>query len=96
MVETATSMYFGEDAIFGDYDAPFIVRVGESTAISKLLADGNYVGMQVVDLSGRVLYSGATADFDENDLHDGQYIFEFFTEDGQIVCYKQMIKRLVE
>ena len=96
MVETATSLYFGEDAIFGDYDAPFIVRVGESTAISKLLADGNYVGMQVVDLSGRVLYSGATADFDENDLHDGQYIFEFFTEDGQIVCYKQMIKRLVE
>ena len=96
MVETATSMYFGEDAIFGDYDAPFIVRVGESTAISKLLADGNYVGMQVVDLSGRVLYSGATADFDENDLHDGQYIFEFFTEDGQIVCYKQMIRRLVE
>ena len=96
MVETATSMYFGEDAIFGDYDAPFIVRVGESTTISKLLADGNYVGMQVVDLSGRVLYSGATADFDENDLHDGQYIFEFFTEDGQIVCYKQMIKRLVE
>ena len=96
MVETATSMYFGEDAIFGDYDAPFIVRVGESTAISKLLADGNYVGMQVVDLSGRVLYSGETANFDENDLHDGQYIFEFFTEDGQIVCYKQMIKRLVE
>ena len=96
MVETATSMYFGEDAIFGDYDAPFIVRVGESTAISKLLADGNYVGMQVVDLSGRVLYSGATADFDENDLHDGQYIFEFFTEDGQIVCYKQMIRRLTE
>ena len=64
--------------------------------VDKLLADGNYVGMQVVDLSGRVLYSGATADFDENDLHDGQYIFEFFTEDGQIVCYKQMIRRLVE
>jgi hypothetical protein len=96
MVETATSMYFGEDAIFGDYDAPFIVRVGESTAISKLLADGNYVGMQVVDLSGRVLYSGATTDFNENDLHDGQYIFEFFTEDGQIVCYKQLIKRFTE
>ena len=96
MAETATSLYFGEDATFGDYDAPFIVRVGESTTISKLLADGNYVSMQVVDLSGRVLYSGATASFNENDLHDGQYIFEFFTEDGQIVCYKQMIRRLVE
>ena len=96
MVETATSLYFGEDATFGNYDAPFIVRVGESTTISKLLADGNYVSMQVVDLSGRVLYSGATANFNENDLHDGQYIFEFFTEDGQIVCYKQLIRRLTE
>ena len=96
VIETSTSFYFDEDATFGNYDAPFAVRIGETTAIDKLLADGNYVGMQVVDLSGRVLYSGATADFDENDLHDGQYIFEFFTEDGQIVCYKQMIKRLVE
>jgi hypothetical protein len=96
MVETATSMYFGEDATFGNYDAPFAVRIGETTAIDKLLAEGDYAGMQVVDLSGRVLYSGATADFDENDLHDGQYIFEFFTEDGQIVCYKQLIKRFTE
>jgi hypothetical protein len=96
MIETSTSFYFGEDATFGNYDAPFAVRIRETTAIDKLLAEGNYVSMQVVDLSGRVLYSGTTADFDENDLHDGQYIFEFFTEDGQIVCYKQMIRRLAE
>ena len=96
MIETSTSLYFDEDATFGNYDAPFAVRIGETTAIDKLLADGNYVSMQVVDLSGRVLYSGATTAFDENGLHDGQYIFEFFTEDGQIVCYKQLIRRLTE
>ena len=96
MIETSTSLYFAEDATFGNYDAPFAVRVGETTAIDKLLADGNYINMQVVDLSGRMLYSGATADFNANDLHDGQYIFEFFTEDGQAVCYKQLIRRLTE
>ena len=96
MVETATSLYFSEDATSGNYDAPFAVRIGETTTIDKLLANGNYVSMQVVDLSGRVLYSGETADFNENDLHDGQYIFEFFTEDGQSVCYKQLIRRLTE
>jgi hypothetical protein len=96
VIESSTLFYFDEDATFGNYDAPFAVRIGEATAIDKLLAEGDYVSMQVVDLNGRVLYSGATTDFDENDLHDGQYIFEFFTEEGQIVCYKQMIRQLTE
>ena len=96
VIESSTSFYFDEDATLGDYDAPFVVRIGETTAISKMLADGNYRSMQVVDLSGRVLYKGSTVGFDENHLHDGQYLFEFFTEDGQIVCYKQLIRRLAE
>ena len=96
MIETSTSFYFGEDATFGDYDKPFAVRIGETTAISKMLADGDYCGMQVVDLSGRVLYSGTTTDFEEMSLHDGQYIFEFITKEGQTVCYKQLIKRFAE
>ena len=96
VIESSTSFYFDEDATLGDYDAPFVVRIGETTAISKMLADGNYRSMQVVDLSGRVLYKGSTVGFDENHLHDGQYIFEFFTEDGQTVCYKQLIRRLTE
>jgi hypothetical protein len=52
--------------------------------------------MQVVDLSGRVYYSGTVADFNENDLVDGQYIFEFITADGQVVCYKKYIRRIKE
>ena len=38
----------------------------------------------------------SVADFDENSLNDGQYIFEFFTADGQVVCYKQLIRRIAE
>jgi hypothetical protein len=96
IVETSTSFYFVEDAILGDFDAPFAVTVGNATTIGKMLAEGDYCRMQVVDLNGRVLYSGATTDFNENDLHDGQYIFEFFTTEGQIVCYKQLIRRITE
>lgn len=96
MVETSTSLYFTEDATWGDYSNPFAVRAGESTAIAQILAAGNYSSMRIVDLSGRVIYSGSTTDYDENDLHDGQYIFEFSTEDGQVVCYKQLISRLTE
>ena len=96
IVETSTSFYFNEDAIFGDFDAPFDVTVGNPTAIGKMLAEGNYSRMQIVDLNGRVFYAGTVADFNENNLKDGQYIFEFFTADGQVVCYKQLIRRVTE
>ena len=96
IVETSTSFYFVEDAILGDFDAPFAVTVGNATTIGKMLAEGDYCRMQVVDLNGRVFYAGSVADFDENDLNDGQYIFEFFTADGQVVCYKQLIRRIAE
>ena len=96
IVETSTSFYFNEDAIFGDFDAPFAVTVGNPTAIGKMLAEGNYSRMQIVDLNGRVFYAGTVADFNENNLKDGQYIFEFFTADGQVVCYKQLIRRVTE
>ena len=80
IVETSTSFYFSEDAMLGDYDAPFAVTVGNSTTIGKMLAEGNYNSMRVVDFNGRVFYTGTVANFNENDLHDGQYIFEFITE----------------
>ena len=96
IVETSTSFYFVEDAILGDFDAPFAVTVGNATTIGKMLAEGDYCRLQVVDLNGRVFYAGSVADFDENSLNDGQYIFEFFTADGQVVCYKQLIRRIAE
>ena len=96
IVETSTSFYFVEDAILGDFDAPFAVTVGNATTIGKMLADGDYCRLQVVDLNGRVFYAGSVADFDENSLNDGQYIFEFFAADGQVVCYKRLIKRVTE
>ena len=96
IVETSTSFYFVEDAILGDFDAPFAVTVGNATTIGKMLAEGDYCRLQVVDLNGRVFYAGSVADFDENNLNDGQYIFEFFAADGQVVCYKRLIKRVTE
>ena len=96
IVETATSLYFGEDATFGNYDEPFEVSLGHPTAIGKMLTEGNCERMQVVDLSGRVYYTGTTAGFDINNLNDGQYIFEFFTNEGQVICYKQLIRRVTE
>ena len=96
IVETSTSFYFVEDAILGDFDAPFAVTVGNATTIGKMLAEGDYCRLQVIDLNGRVFYAGSVADFDENSLNDGQYIFEFFTADGQVVCYKQLIRRIAE
>ena len=96
IVETSTSFYFVEDAILGDFDAPFAVTVGNATTIGKMLVEGDYCRLQVIDLNGRVFYAGSVADFDENDLNDGQYIFEFFTADGQVVCYKQLIRRIAE
>ena len=96
IIETSTSFYFNEDAVLGNYDAPFAVAAGNTTTISKMLAEGNYNRMKVVDFNGRVFYTGTIADFNENNLHDGQYIFEFISEDGQTVCYKQIIRRLTE
>ena len=95
IVETATSLYFSEDATCGDYDKPFEVSLGHSTAIGKMMAEG-CERMQVVDLSGRVFYTGTTAGFDINKLNDGQYIFEFFTNEGQVICYKQLIRKVTE
>ena len=88
-------MYFSEDATCGDYDKPFEVSLGHSTAIGKMMAEG-CERMQVVDLSGRVFYTGTTAGFDINKLNDGQYIFEFFTNEGQVICYKQLIRKVTE
>ena len=97
IVESSTSLYFGTDATYGDYDNPFeIAFKGSTTAIEKIMADGNYCRMQVVGLSGRIFYSGTVTEFSENNLEDGQYIFEFFTADGQVVCYKKYIRRIKE
>ena len=96
IVELSTSLYFGEDVTLGDIDTPFALTVGNTTDIEKMLAHGKYNRMQVVDLNGRIFYAGNVADFDENDLNDGQYIFEFFTTDGQAVCYKRLIRRFAE
>ena len=96
IVETSTSLYFGEDTTLGDFDKPFAITLEGTTAIDRMLADGNYCRMQIVDLSGRVFYSGTTSKFNELNLADGQYIFEFFTNDGQAVCYKQIIRRIAK
>ena len=96
IVESSTSLYFSEDATYGDFDAPFVVTLGNTTMIDDIMLDENYCRMQVVDLSGRLFYSGSTAGYNENDLEDGQYIFEFFTTEGQVVCYKKYIRRIEE
>ena len=96
IVESSTSLYFGEDIVLGDYDNPFAITVGETTDIDKMLAEGEYVRMQVVSMNGRIFYTGSTANFNENTLNDGQYIFEFFNKEGQAVCYKRLIKRSAE
>ena len=97
IVESPTSLYFSEDATYGDYDKPFEIAFKNSTtAIENIMAGGNYCRMQVVGLSGRIFYSGTVTEFSENNLEDGQYIFEFFTADGQIVCYKKYIRRIKE
>ena len=96
IVELSTSLYFGEDGTLGDIDTPFALTVGNTTDIEKMMDHGKYNRMQVVDLNGRIFYAGNVADFDENDLNDGQYIFEFFTTDGQAVCYKRLIRRFAE
>lgn len=96
IIETSTSLYFGEDATLGNFDNPFVVVAGEAAAIDQLLAEGNCDRVRVVDLGGRVFYAGSVAAFRMDDLKDGQYIFEFSTKDGQVVCYKQLIRRFAE
>ena len=94
VVEASTSLFFSEDATYGDFDRPFKVALrNATTAIDEILASGDYNRMKIVDLSGRTFYSGTVSDFNENDLKDDLYIFEFFTADGQIVCYKKYIRR---
>ena len=96
IVETSTSLYFTEDATIGDFDNPFTITVGKPTAIERIMAEGNCKRMQVIDLGGRVFYSGSVAGFDKNSLNEGQYIFEFFTNDGEVICYKQLIRKVTE
>ena len=94
VVEASTSLFFSEDATYGDFDRPFKVALrNATTAIDEILASGDYNRMKIVDLSGRTFYFGTVSDFNENDLKDDLYIFEFFTADGQIVCYKKYIRR---
>ena len=93
VIKTSTSLYFGEDATYGDYDNPFVVTLGYATAIDQMLTTNNYSLLRVVDVSGRIVYSGIPSDFDKEGLNDGVYIFELVTPDGQAVHYKQLIKK---
>ena len=93
VIKTSTSLYFGEDATYGDYDNPFVVTLGYATAIDQMLTTNNYSLLRVVDVCGRIVYSGIPSDFDKEGLNDGVYIFELVTPDGQAVHYKQLIKK---
>ena len=68
IVKTSTSLYFSEDATFGDFDSPFVVTFAGTTSIDQMLATDNYCRMQVVDLGGRVVYSGTPDEFNEIDF----------------------------
>ena len=94
--ETSTNIRFGMDATFGDYDNPFVAALAPTTAIDMMIASGNYSKLQVVDVSGRVLFSGAPADFNKVGLNEGVYIFELVTSTGEIVYYKHLIKEAEE
>ena len=96
IVESSASLYFGEDVTLGNYDNPFAITVGETTGIDKMFSEGNCSRMQVAGLNGHIFYSGPAAGFNENSLNDGQYIFKFFTTEGQRICYKRFIKRQAE
>ena len=94
--ETSTNIRFGMDATFGDYDNPFVAALAPTTAIDMMIASGNYSKLQVVDVSGRVLFSGAPTDFNKVGLNEGVYIFELVTSTGEIMYYKQLIKETEE
>lgn len=93
VLETSTQIAFNADATLGDFDSPFVVKLGNATAIGQLLTTNNYNLLRVVDVSGRIVYSGLPSDFDKADLNDGVYIFELVTPDGQAVHYKQLIQK---
>jgi hypothetical protein len=93
VLETSTQIAFNEDATLGDFDNPFVVTLGYATAIGQMLTTNNYSLLRVVDVSGRIVYSGIPSDFDKEGLNDGVYIFELVTPDGQAVHYKQLIQK---
>ena len=92
VLETSTQIAFNEDATLGDFDNPFVVTLGYATAIGQMLTTNNYSLLRVVDVSGRIIYSGLPSDFDKAGLNEGVYIFELVTTDGQTVHYKQLIQ----
>jgi hypothetical protein len=91
VIKTSTSLYFGEDATYGDFDNPLLIALGEETSITNILENGNYTKLQVLDLTGRVLYNDAPAGFNEMLLGEGVYIFTLFTAEGESVSYKQFV-----
>jgi hypothetical protein len=93
VLETSTHIAFNEDATLGDFDNPCVVTLGYATAIGQMLTTNNYSLLRVVDVSGRIVYSGLPSDFDKEGLNDGVYIFELVTPDGQAVHYKQLIQK---
>ena len=93
VIKTSTSLYFGEDATYGNFDNPMLIALGEETSITNILASGNYDKLQVLDLTGRMLYDGAPAGFNEALLGEGVYIFTFFTPEGESVSYKQFVSK---
>jgi hypothetical protein len=93
VLETSTQIAFNADATLGDFDNPFVVTLGYATAIGQMLTTNNYSLLRVVDVSGRIVYSGIPSDFDKEGLNDGVYIFELVTPDGQAVHYKQLIQK---
>jgi hypothetical protein len=93
VIKTSTSLYFGEDATYGDYDNPMLIALGEATSITNILASGNYDKLQVHGLTGRMLYNGAPAGLNEAILGEGVYIFTLFTPEGESVSYKQFVNK---
>ena len=93
VMKTSTSLYFGEDATYGDFDNPLLIAIGEETLISSILADGNYDKLQVVDLTGRIFYDGTPAGFSDTMLGEGVYIFTLLTPEGTSVSYKQFVSK---
>lgn len=93
VIKTSTSLYFGEDATYGNFDNPMLIALGEETSITNILASGNYDKLQVLDLTGRMLYDGAPAGFNEALLGEGVYIFTLFTPEGESVSYKQFVSK---
>lgn len=93
VIKTSTSLYFGEDATYGDFDNPLLIAIGEETSITNILASGNYDKLQVLDLTGRMLYDGAPSGFNEALLGEGVCIFTLFTPEGESVSYKQFINK---